>query len=169
MAGFLYCSKLWWGGGDTVFRSLSMYPLVTRWHSWLRHCATNRKVACSIPRCGHWGFSSTWSFRRHCSPGFDSASDKWVPASALWGGGKGGRCVGLTPLPLSCADCLEILGASTSWSPKGLSRPVVGKLYLYLFYASTALVDKVSHLENVLERGGITPLILNHLKPIVLP
>jgi hypothetical protein len=39
-------------------------------------------------------------------------------------GGKGGRCVGLTALPPSCADCLEILGASTSWSLKGLSRPV---------------------------------------------
>jgi len=24
-------------------------------------------------------------------------------------GGKGGRCIGLTTLPLSCADCLEIL------------------------------------------------------------
>jgi len=38
------------------------------------------------------------------------------------GGGKGGRCVGLTTLPPTFADCLEILGASTSWSPKGLSR-----------------------------------------------
>ena len=27
-------------------------------------------------------------------------------------------------LSLSCADFVEILGASTSWSPKGLSRPV---------------------------------------------
>jgi len=25
-------------------------------------------------------------------------------------GGKGGRCVGLTTLPPSCADCLEIWG-----------------------------------------------------------
>jgi hypothetical protein len=39
-------------------------------------------------------------------------------------GGKGGRCVGLKTLPPSCAYCLEILGASTSWSPKGLSRPL---------------------------------------------
>jgi len=36
--------------------------------------------------------------------------------------GKGGRCVGLTTLPRTFADCLEILRASTSWSPKGLSR-----------------------------------------------
>jgi len=39
-----------------------------------------------------------------------------------WGGGKGGQCVGLTTFPL-CADCLEILAASTSWSFKDLSRP----------------------------------------------
>jgi hypothetical protein len=39
-------------------------------------------------------------------------------------GGKGGPCVGLTILPCSWADCLEILGTSTSWSPKGPSRPV---------------------------------------------
>ena len=31
--------------------------------------------------------------------------------------GKGGLCVGLTTLPSSCADFLEILGASTPWKP----------------------------------------------------
>jgi len=34
-------------------------------------------------------------------------------------GSKDGQGVGLTTLPPSCADCLEILGVSTSWSPKG--------------------------------------------------
>jgi len=29
-------------------------------------------------------------------------------------------------LPPSCAYCTEILGASTAWRPKGLSRPVMG-------------------------------------------
>jgi len=47
--------------------------------------------------------------------------------NAWWG--KGDRCVGLTTLTPSCPDCLEILGASTSWSPKGLFRPVMGSLY----------------------------------------
>jgi hypothetical protein len=41
-------------------------------------------------------------------------------------GGTGSRGVSLTTLPRSCADCLEILGASTSCSPKGLSKPVCG-------------------------------------------
>ena len=38
-------------------------------------------------------------------------------------------------LPPSCADCLEILGSSGSWSPKGLFRPVIMEeinFYLYL-------------------------------------
>jgi len=45
--------------------------------------------------------------------------------------GKGGRCVRLTtyyhPVPLS-----RNLGALTSWNPLGLSRPVMGLLYLFL-------------------------------------
>jgi len=44
--------------------------------------------------------------------------------------GKGGWCVGLTTLPPSCAECLEI------WNPQGLSRPVMGLLYLLPPYAA---------------------------------
>jgi len=36
-------------------------------------------------------------------------------------GDKGGRSVGLTTVPPLCASCLEILGASTSWSPECLA------------------------------------------------
>jgi hypothetical protein len=35
----------------------------------------------------------------------------------------------LTTLPPSCADCLEIPGASNSWNTRGLSRPVTEQLY----------------------------------------
>ena len=41
-------------------------------------------------------------------------------------GSKGGRCVELTTLPLSCADRLNILGASNSCSSKSLTRPIMG-------------------------------------------
>jgi len=41
-------------------------------------------------------------------------------------GSKGGRYVELTTLPPSCADCLEILGASNSCSTKSLTRPIMG-------------------------------------------
>jgi len=49
---------------------------------------------------------------------------------------KSGRSVQLTTLPLSCADRLETLGATNSWSPKGLFRPVMGQLYLlFMIYS----------------------------------
>ena len=48
-------------------------------------------------------------------------------------GVKGCRCVGLTILPTSCADCLGNMGALTPWNPLGFSRPVMGLLYLYIW------------------------------------
>jgi len=41
-------------------------------------------------------------------------------------GGKVGRCVGLTTLPPTCADCHEIWEPEPPGTPQGLSRPVVG-------------------------------------------
>jgi len=46
-------------------------------------------------------------------------------------GGKSGWCVGLKTLTHSCADSVN-LGATTSWNPQGLCRPVLGLLYLPL-------------------------------------
>jgi hypothetical protein len=45
----------------------------------------------------------------------------------MFSGGKGGWSVGLTTLPPSCADCLEI------WNPKGLSRLVMGYCFTFTF------------------------------------
>jgi hypothetical protein len=79
----------------------------TQWRSWLRHCATRRNVTGLIPD-GVIGI-----FRSHYGPGVDSASNRnEYQESFLGGGGKGGQCVGLTALPPSCADCLEI------WEPQ---------------------------------------------------
>jgi len=41
---------------------------------------------------------------------------------------EGGQCIRLTNIQPTCADCIEILEALTSWSPKGLSRPIMGQL-----------------------------------------
>jgi hypothetical protein len=57
-------------------------------------------------------------------------------------GGKDGRCVRVTTLPLSCAECLEILDLNLPETPKA-TRPVVGLLYLYL------RCDSVNHLHPV--------------------
>ena len=59
--------------------------------------------------------------------------------------GKGGRWVGLTTLPPLYVDCLEILGASTSWNPKGLSRPVQGQLLKYVFIKNSQLYERVQY------------------------
>ena len=57
-------------------------------------------------------------------PGVGSASNINEYQMYLFGG-KGDRYVGLTNVPPSYADFLEILGASTSWSPMDPSRPVM--------------------------------------------
>ena len=44
-------------------------------------------------------------------PGHVTASDKSMCLGSTQPGGKGGRCVGVTTLPPSCAECLEI------WEP----------------------------------------------------
>jgi len=49
--------------------------------------------------------------RPHYGPGVNSVSDRNEHQESLLVG-KGGRCVGLTILPPSCADCLVI------WEPQ---------------------------------------------------
>jgi hypothetical protein len=46
------------------------------------------------------------------APGSTQPTTEMITRGIFWeGGGKGGRWVGLTTLPPSCADCLEIVGA----------------------------------------------------------
>jgi hypothetical protein len=45
---------------------------------------------------------------------------------------EGSPCVGLNTLLPSSAECLEIIGTLNSLRPNGLSRIVIGLLYLYL-------------------------------------
>jgi len=61
------------------------------------------------------------SFRSHYGPGVDSASNR-NEYQDYFLGTKGGRCVGLTTLPPSCADYLEI------WKPQlpGILRACPG-------------------------------------------
>jgi hypothetical protein len=80
----------------------------TQWRSWLRCCTTSRKVADLIPTLWIWTDPAA---NIHKYKGF-----------LLWD--KGNRVVCLTKFPPSYIDCLEILGASNSWIPKGLPRPV---------------------------------------------
>jgi hypothetical protein len=51
-------------------------------------------------------------------------------------GGKGGQCVGLTTLPPSCADCLEI------WErqPSGTPRACTGQYRIYFTFLLTSVI-----------------------------
>jgi len=95
---------------------------------WLRCCATNLKVAGSIPTGASGFFIEIKSFRSHYSPGVDPVSNR-NEYQEYFLGGKGGRCVRLTtyhhPVPFS-----RNLGTLSSWNPLGPSRPVMGLLYM---------------------------------------
>ena len=88
------------------------------------------------PSWCHWNFSLTKSFRSHYGLGLNQPLTEMSTRSISWG--KDSRCIRLTtyhhPVPLS-----RNLGTLTSWSPLGLSRPVMGLLYLYLFYKHITL------------------------------
>jgi hypothetical protein len=98
------------------------------WRSWLRHCATNRQVAASIPD-GVSGF-----FHWHNPVGCTMALGSTQPLTEMstrnisWGA-KGGRLLRADNLTTFICRLSRNLGASTSWNPKGLSRPVMGLLY----------------------------------------
>jgi hypothetical protein len=70
------------------------FPSVPVFFCWLRHFATSRKVAGSIPDGVTGIFHSPWSFRPHCVTGVESASVGNEYQEYLFGG-KDGRCVQL--------------------------------------------------------------------------
>ena len=100
----------------------------TRWRGWLRHCATSPKVAGSNPDrvigIFHWHNPSgctmalgltqplTEMSTRNISWGVKAAgASGWQPTTFMW-------------------RLSSNLGASSSWNPQDLSRPVLGLLYL---------------------------------------
>jgi hypothetical protein len=93
----------------------------------LRHCAIRWKVACSIPDGVIRIFLLNPSGR---TVDLESTQALIEMNTRNIFGGKGGRDVGLTTLPPSCADSLEILLPSTSYSHTGLVRSVMEEFYL---------------------------------------
>ena len=88
----------------------------TQWRSRLGHCGTGWKVA---------GFLVDLILPAARWPGVDQGICLYQEYQEYILRGKGDRCVRLTFI----ADCLQILGASSSWSSHGLSKPVQGVLY----------------------------------------
>jgi len=113
-------------------RKIQYYCPVTAVAQWLRFCAKNRKVAGSIPAGVSGFFIDIKCFRSHYGPGVDSASNTNEYQEYIMEVKAAGAQAWQPyhhPVPLS-----RNLGALTSWNPLGLSRPVTGLLYLYLFY-----------------------------------
>ena len=137
---------------QNIFESIQISHFMKRGTAvaqWLRCCATNWKVAGSIPA------GVIKPFRSHYGPGVDSACNRNEYQEHFLGG-KGGRCVRLTtyhyPVPLS-----RNLGNLTSWNPLGLSRPVMGLLLHFmkirpvgaeLFYAEGRTDQQIGQTER---------------------
>ena len=96
----------------------------TQWFIWLRHCATSRKVAGSIPDvviailC--WRYPSGRTMTLASTQSLTEMSNRIISWS--------GRCLGLTTLPPSCAECLEIRDSQpigTVWAFPGIALPLL--------------------------------------------
>jgi hypothetical protein len=57
----------------------------TRYYTWLRHYATSRKVACSIPDEVIVFFNWPNHFQPHFGPSVDSASNRNEHQESSWG------------------------------------------------------------------------------------
>ena len=118
------------------------FDFVTAVAQWSRCCATNRKVAGSIPGAVIGNFIDINSLRSHYGPGF--AQPLTGMSTRSISGCNNGRCVRLTtyqhPVPLS-----RNLGTLTSWNPLGHSRPLLGLLYFLLYFLSGNIFMQTIH------------------------
>ena len=89
---------------------------------WLSCCATNRKVAGSIPDGVNGFFIDIKSFRSHYGPGVDSASNRNEYQEYCLGV-KSCRCLRLTTLPPSCAVVLKPSGPVQACNGTALPLP----------------------------------------------
>jgi len=92
-----------------------------RWRNWLRHCATSWKVLGSIPNSVIGIFPSNCTIALGLTHPLIEMSYKEY---CLWD--ESSQCVGLTTLPLLCANCFEIWDPQPPGTLKGMSGPVQG-------------------------------------------
>ena len=91
---------------------------------WLKCCATNRKVAGSIPAGVTGFFVDIKYFQSHYDPGVDSASNR-NEYQEYFLELKSGRCLRLTTLPPSCAVVMKY-GSLNFLEPSGPAQAFNG-------------------------------------------
>jgi hypothetical protein len=103
------------------------------WRSWLRHCATSRKVAGSIPNVVigifHWHNPSGRTMGLGSTPPLTQMITGHISPGGGGGGERGPGPRAETRTPFFFLLFLN-LGASTSWNTQGLPRSVIGLIYL---------------------------------------
>jgi len=111
-----------------LYSPLHCYMLGTAVAQWLRCCATNQKVAGSIP-VGVIDIKSSWSYY---GPGVDSGSNI-NEYQEYFLGVKSGRCVRLITLPPSCAVVMKS-GSFNLLEPSGPLQACNGTDLLFYCY-----------------------------------
>jgi hypothetical protein len=97
-------------GVHSEIRVVTTYKRVAPWRRWLRHGTTRRKVTDLIPHFVFGIFPSGRTMVLGSTQPLTELSTRNISEGG--GAGKGGRFLGATTLPPSCADCLEI------WEPE---------------------------------------------------
>ena len=99
------------------------------------------------PKCGrfdsrwcHWNVSLIQSFQPHCG---------------IFPAGKGGCCVGLTTLPTSCVECLEI------WEPQPSRKFRFLQGLLYLSARSTLVTTLIIFATSLFRIVGRSSILLS--------
>jgi hypothetical protein len=112
---------------------------ISIFRGWLRCCATNRKVAGSIPAGVNGFFIDTISFRPNYGPGDDSVSDG-IEYREYFLGVKSGRCVRLTNLPPSCATVTKS-GSPNFLEPSGPVQACNGTALSFTIFRGTGCLS----------------------------
>ena len=123
------------------FTACSSYNFTTDPLSSAKHGQNLENFFCLILPVLHMWPAFVFSVWQILPAGVDSASNR-NEFQEYFLGGKGGRCLGLTTLPPSCADCLEILGVLISWNQSGHLQEIftfticvsVVCVCIYMFY-----------------------------------
>jgi hypothetical protein len=99
--------------------------------SWGHAVAQMVEVLCHgfDSRWCKWNFPLIQSFMAHYSLGMDSTSNR-IEFQEYFLGGKGGRLVGFTTFPTSCADRLETWDSQPQGNLRACNRTVQVLLYL---------------------------------------